>query len=190
MAALATTADLEAVTGQEIDAGEDTVRAERLLELASAAVERWCNRTFAYIEDDEITIHVDDGVMFLPNGPVTEVSSVTGPSSPWLPTPSVVDPVGYAEIQGHVVRRYGWWGCGDYTVVYSHGYDPIPDAIVLAVCLMVDGALNGPGGGIRSESVGDYSVSYTDGFAALSVAPVSHLLAPYRRTVSSVQMVR
>lgn len=193
MAALATPGDLEAIAGPQTD----NVRAQRLLEMASAVVERWCRRSFAFVANDVVTVTVIDGDLFLPNGPVTAVGAITGPNAlayaatayNWSESGQVV--LSWPAGDGH---RSGGWPCGDYTVTYSHGYSPIPDDVVLAVCQPVQRHLDNPSG-IRSETIGEAATVYTipgTGYGlGLALSPVDKdLLRLYRRPVMSFMVSR
>lgn len=171
MAALATLDDLEAVGGPV----SDPAAAERLLEMASAAVRRWCRRTFDYVEDDEVTVYARDGALWLPNGPVAEVSTLVNPDG------ATVAAAGYELVGSEVRRNCGWWAPGAYTVTFTHGYQPIPDDVTLAVCLVVNDFTAGPGGPIASESIGEASFSYVAGSGGMTVgAAARDLLSSYR----------
>lgn len=181
MPSLATVDDLETVAGPV----EDSVRAQRLLDMASAVVERWTGRSFVRVEDDEITFTVDDGTMRLPNGPIESISSIVDAND------DTIDPTSYDEIHGYVVRSFGYWPCGTYTITYTHGYDPIPDDVILAVCQMVQRVLSGHEVGVRSESIGEASRTWDASFTVgLTLAPVDlALLSPFRRQVSAVRVL-
>lgn len=186
MAALATVDDLEVIAGPQSNA----TRANRLLEMSSAVVERWCRRKFARVTDDTRTVEVTNGVLRLPDGPVVSVTSITGP------TPSVAT---YAS-SGYSVRPDGtlWrtyttglgWMNGTYSVVYTHGYSPIPDDVIVAVCQIAERVLTGPGGGLRSEAIGEASFGYDAAWTAgLMVGPGEQaLLAPFRRLGAPIAM--
>lgn len=171
MAALATLDDLAAVTQGPV---ADPQTAERLLGMASAAVRRWCRRTFDYVEDHEVTVYARDGRLTLPNGPVEAVASLVNPDG------VSVAAAGY-DLAGTEVTRCGWWSPGAYTVTYTHGYDPIPEDVALAVCLVVNDFITGPGGPITAEAIGEASYSYAPGSGAMTVgAAAQRLLVSYR----------
>jgi hypothetical protein len=184
MAALATLDDLEAVTGAPID---DATRAERLLEMAGAAVARWCRRTLVGVSHDEIAVQVVDGAMWLPNAPVTEVSEILGPDG------ATIAQAGYeVTLRGEIVRAWGHWAPGKYSVTYTHGYDPIPPDIALAVCQMVSRVLAGTTDGVSRETIGEATVEYTPAWSGgLALTDDERaLLAPYRLSLGSREMRR
>lgn len=149
MAALATLQDYAYVAGVDLPTGDDATRITRLIEMASAAVERWCGRSFTLVEDDEITVQVTSGSLRLPNGPVTTLTSVLTSDGEEVDLDGVsVDSLGFVS---------GSWSCGAYTVTYSHGFDPIPDDVSAVVANMVHRYLSNPSG-VRSENLGDYAV--------------------------------
>jgi hypothetical protein len=183
MAALATVDDLNAVT----ELNEPPARSERLLSMASAVVERWCKRTFHRVVDDAVTVLVGtDGIMELP-APAESVSSITSGGE-------TVAPVGYVADHYRVNRTFGRWAAGAYTVTYTHGYDPIPEDVVLAVCQIVARHLTNPEG-YQSVSIGEastvYAIPATGYVLGLTLSPIDkQLLAPYRRPPRPVEMVR
>jgi len=189
--ALATVADLVVIAGPQADA----VRALRLLEMSSAVVERWCRRSFAFVADHPVTVHVTDGNLILPDGPVTAVGTVTGPGGTvyastnytWTPDGRVSHTWGTYEGYGHSLDT---WVCGAYTVTYSHGYLAIPDDVILAVCQPVQRFLDNPSG-FQSEAIGEAAFTYPTPGLGLTLSPVDkELLAPYRRQVTSMVVSR
>lgn len=189
MPALATVVDLQHVTGTTVDA----TRAGRLLELASAAAERYAGRRFARVVNDPVTVLVGSvGWLTLPNGPIVSVASIVNP------TGTTVAAAGYTLSGVKVLRTSGGqsgynllWDAGRYTVTYTHGYSPIPDDVILAVCQMAARHLLAGGtAGLTQSTKGPFSESYRDDVGAglfLSGEDES-LLAPYRRSVGSVQL--
>lgn len=185
MAALATVADLEVIAGPQTD----TVRAGRLLEMASTVAERWCGRRFARVVNDVRAVDVFGGILRLPDGPVVSVASVTGPA----PSVTAYAATSYqVRPDGALPRSYGpgWWAPGTYTVTYTHGYDPIPDDVIVAVCRMVERVIAGPDGGLRSESIGEASFEYAAAWTTGMTVGVAEqaLLSPYRRLGTPIPM--
>lgn len=86
---------------------------------------------------------------------------------------------------GMIYLPDGWpTGTRNITVTYEAGYilpgetnRTLPEAIEIACVFAVQGVMQNPSG-IKSERVGDISVSYGDGDAMLS-STVKSLLAPY-----------
>lgn len=189
MVALAQLEDYEAVSGQGIGGDADlAARVQRLLGMASAAIERHCNRDFARVVDDDLHVTVTDGTMRLPHGPVESVTSVTDP----LGNP--VDMAAVTLTRDHLLiggSARGWL-CGTHVVVCTHGYDPIPDDVIAVVCQVVHRVVASPGVGITQETLGDWSASYggtSTGSVVLTPDDMS-ALARYRRSTFSVPMAR
>lgn len=185
--ALATTDDLRDVLGFIPD---DVQRADRLLQMASVTVERWCGREFSYVEDDERTVEVVAGVLRLPHPPVLEVSEIVNPDG------ETIDADSYTVLSDGRVRyalgdRFDrdpgrWWPSGTYTVTYTHGYATIPEDIVERVCSIVEARMSGSTV-YQSESLGDWSGTYrenpVDGSAMETIlAP----LAVYRQQAGRI----
>lgn len=187
MAALATVADVEAVTGRTFAAGAETNRVTRLLELASAAVRAYTGQTLSAVADDVVPVRPDGGYRFrLPQRPVTAVASITRGGSPLAATSY------WWSRAGMVESVYGTWGVDVLTVTYSHGFTPVPDDVILAVCQIVARNLVNPEG-IRSETIGETSVVYAipaSGFGlGVGLGPVERgLLGSYRRPVGRIPL--
>lgn len=191
MTQLATAEDVEAVLGSPVD----PTTADRLSEMASAVVERYCRRGFSLVEDDEIVVSVTDGVLRLPAPPVVEVTSIVDPDG------STVDPDTYTVTLASGLVTLDWttvdwcppfhtrgWACGDYEITYTHGYDPVPDDVVFVVASMVARQITNPQG-YSSETLGDYSFTGASGGLTIS-ADDKALLGPYKRRSFSVPMAR
>lgn len=185
MAALATVADVEAVTGRTFAAGAETNRVTRLLELASAAVRAYTGQTLSAVVGDVVPVRPDGGYHFrLPQRPVTAVASVTRGGSLLAATTYWWSRAGIVE------SAYGTWGVDALTVTYSHGFSPVPDDVVSVVAAIAGRAVTNPDG-VRSETIGTYSVTHTvsaDGAAAGLLLGTSELsvLDRYRRTVGRI----
>ncbi len=187
MAALATVADVEAVTGRTFAAGSETNRVTRLLELASAAVRVYTGQTLSAVADDVVPVRPDGGYRFrLSQRPVTAVASVSRGATPLAAT-------AYRwSRDGLVESVYGSWGVDELTVSYSHGFSPVPDDVILAVCQIVARNLVNPEG-VRSEVIGSTSVVYAvpaSGFGlGVGLGPVERgLLDSYRRPVGRISL--
>ncbi|MEV1006126.1 hypothetical protein [Streptomyces sp. NPDC049881] len=122
-----------------------------------------------------------------PISQTTSTLSVEGPPTAWLTLPGPpVTAVSAVEVDGtpatdwrlrsgQLWRRSGWCA-GDppteVTVTYTHGLPDVPADIIELVCRMAAAALvawrgapDGAGlaaGDVRSERLGDYSVTYGD----------------------------
>lgn len=183
MAALASLTDLELVAGFEPDAARGT----RLLEMASAAVRRYIGRSFDYVEDDVVVVRTNaDCRLRLPNGPVSALTAINGPVGGDAVDLEDVDLLN-VDALGFVS---GTFTCGDYTVTYTHGYDPIPDDVVAVVCDLALARLSGGTPGMTSESLGDYSASWDGaGGSWESERAIMSRLDNYRVTVGRIPVL-
>ena len=185
--ALATIPDLEAVAGGVDDVGA----AERLLEMASATVAAHCRRRFHLIDDDPVAFTVVDGVLLVTSGPVRSVASVTDPDGATVDAEAFEVgrslPGGIVEL----VRVMGSWADGDHQVVYSHGFDPIPDDVVQVVCMAVARHMAADLA-LTHSSLGGYSEGYRDsaGSGVRLTGEDRAVLRPYRARLSTVQLAR
>lgn len=177
--ALADTDDLRDVLGYQPD---DLIRANRLIEFASAAVERWCGREFSYVEDEERTIEVTTGVLRLPHPPVLSVASIRNPDGDEV----TADRYTVARDGLVTLGTYGHWPAGAYSVVYTHGFETIPDDVVEVVCALVEARLTGSTV-YASESLGDWSGTYREHPATGDAAePILRRLVHYRRNAGRI----
>src|SRR5512142_382423 len=108
----------------------DTETAERLIAAASDAVRAEVGQTITEVVDDTVALWGTGGrLLALPELPVISVTSVTiddGTASTVLTTDT-----GYRLIKasGLLWRKNGVWACDEeVTVVYSHGYEAVPQA--------------------------------------------------------------
>lgn len=166
LSALATTADL-AARGLTVEAGTETTVATTYLDVASTAVREAAG---------------------VPISQTTSTVLLEGPdASQWLtlPGPPIIS-VASVELDGEAVTDWRlrshrlWRACGwsptcepsEVEVVQTHGLNPVPSDIVDLVCRITATALadyraDSEGAGlaaadIRSERIGDYSVTYGD----------------------------
>lgn len=181
MAAFATAEDLATFMQQNFTA-EETATAVLLLDLVSAAIRSYTGQTISAVDGESVTLEAPCGYhsrLFLPQLPVTAVTSVTvaGTLYTALTDYYVRLDIGTIEFLTHT----WWWSSppSSVVVVYSHGYatgTPELD-VVKAVCLEAAAATFGSAGGsssdVKSESVGNYSVTYGDDDAGSTVAAVA-----------------
>lgn len=199
MNSFATPADL-ADRLQQPDPGVFTATAQQLLAGASDTIRSYTGQTINLVTDDQVSLLGDGiGVLELPQRPVVSVASVS------IDGTAVTDFL----LRGSMLYRAtgGLWsaisGLPDWfsnaypsqvTVVYTHGYDTIPDA-VKAVCLNVAqrAYANPAGNRSEAETIGSYSHSTTVG----GDAPLGGLylteedrraLRPFRRMVRMVSL--
>lgn len=161
MVALATADDLAAVMARDLSAS-DLLRAERLLDIASAKVRTHTGRTFTRTTTTD-TLPVRNRKVRLPQRPVVEVSAVT----------DLNDIAVTFEWDGRNVLELAafdldWFErearrsrLKSVKVTYEHGYDPVPDDVIGIVCDMTAAALDAPPEqvGVQSESIGPFAMS-------------------------------
>jgi hypothetical protein len=163
---LASVADYETVTG--VTVGEDSGRIERLLDLASAAVLAEAHgQLIVATEDTEEIVYPYEGVGRLSQRPVTAVGSVVVDGET-LDTDEYRWTPGGNRRPAYLIRRSNGydcsWSCREMTVTYSHGWDPVPAQIIVAVVNMVKGVIDlGGGGEVASKSNGPFSVTFVEG---------------------------
>lgn len=137
---------------------------EAALVWASAAAEAYCQRRFGYVADDVIMVRpFPDRSAQLPDPPIVDVSLVEG----WMPNPDTTQPQAMAWVtlsnyqftdDGTLYDTTGLPGvdpqCPSWPrlpkslrVTYSHGFDPIPDAVQAAVFKAAGLYLTNPSGG-------------------------------------------
>jgi hypothetical protein len=173
MGNLATLEDVEAVLGRDLTDGE-FLRVDRLLAMASKKVRTYTGQFFEVVENDLLELVPDAwGQVRLPQRPVTAVASVVVDGE-------TMDADGYTwTAQGALSRTYGYWWT-PVTVTYTHGYDTIPDDVAFVVAELVVARFSAPEGGVKSESLGSYSVSYGDTAVAGELSDTQKLaLQPY-----------
>lgn len=162
MAKLATVADFNHYLDSEF--GEADPRINRLLELASGKVQRYCRQSFVEVTDDLVQLSVNPGerTIFLPERPVTDVSAVSliGVGVTNLPV---------ASYEWSAKGELYWLGGGywPHTVeaTYTHGYaaGEIPDDVVEVVCGVVARIMDNPTQDVQ-EAVDAHAVSHGEGW--------------------------
>jgi hypothetical protein len=181
---LATQADVEARLGRTLTAGAETTKVAALLADASAAIRSYTGQTITAVAGDVLTVDAPyTGELTLPERPVTAVTSITLDG---------VALTGWSWDSGHSVALPGGWstqssvtypGRGVLRITYSHGYGSVPADVVAVCASMVLRAMQTTAG-VRSETLGDYSVTYAgDGSpgAVGFTADERMLLNRYRR---------
>lgn len=146
------------------------VSALRAIDEATAAIQDYCEQTIELVEDDEYTFDVAtrQTKLFLPELPVTEVSKVEEDGDEL----TVTDDYKLGN-HGILYRIDDFWyeGIQTVTVTYSHGYLTIPRT-VKDVCTRaaarafqagLTAAMLAGVSGLRSGSLGAYSVTLADG---------------------------
>ncbi len=153
------------------------------LEGASGLVERYCRRSFAAVYDDEVLIDGSGGeCILLDSPPVWDVHDIVY-RQPAADDVEVEDATwAVDEAKGLLWKADlcgAWWrGIKNYGLTFSHGYKlageageapELPPEISLVTMalaqrgLAMSSSFQGSAGAVTSESIGSYSVSYSDG---------------------------
>jgi hypothetical protein len=179
--------DVAALLGRDLDDAEVGM-ALRLLELASDGVRSHTGQVFDFVADDTVTIEPDlEGHLWLPQRPVTAVTSVTVMGT-------TLGPTAYGWARDGLLAHSYWsgnaqvpWTLYPATVVYSHGYTELPGDVRLATAELVATSMANPSG-IVSESLGVYSVRYLNNRSpgVSLTAEVEQRLRRYKRRPSSL----
>lgn len=157
---LATVDDVEAMLSEPLDA--NTYHVERLLHAASASVRDATGQIITRTTTTAPVVATDSSRLKLYQHPVVSVEQVT------------IDgvPVHDWRLVGGELERPGGWSADrrDVHVTYTHGWDPVPDALVTLVVQLTLAALSkiaedgmiGAEPGVRQESVSAnaYAVTY------------------------------
>jgi hypothetical protein len=153
---LATVSDLEAYLNKEF--ADETI-AEFALDIASDLVRNYVGHSISKILNDTVVL---DGsgtqILMLPAAPINgiDIIEIDG---------EILSNTKYKwSKKGYVIRTDGLlWPSnpGSIEIIYNHGYDTIPNAIVGIVCSLAGRITEGQSG-IKQESIGSYSVTYAD----------------------------
>lgn len=160
MTDLAESNDIIARLGRPLTAVEQ-IRVEALLTDASASVRNYTRQTISAVAGDTVRVKVRNGRARLPQRPVTAVASVSSIAGGAILYQWWGDDI--ISTGSNVPDSFAWEpfrnGVTAVDVVYSHGYDPIPDDIIGVVCSIVTRALGRPpeDSGMTSESIAGYS---------------------------------
>lgn len=205
MSALATAEDLESRLGRDLTDAE-AIRADALLDDASAKIRRYTRQDFSLVEDDEVVLRGPGGLIRLPQRPVTAVSSVVAlggngvpdfPLTDWLW--DGLDTIRIGEGNFVINLPETWWDDdgypGTYRVIYSHGNAEVPADVVAVACAMVLRSLTNPSmaGGVTGETIGPYSyrLDQPGGGLAVSMTKADQDdLASYRPKVGQITVRR
>jgi hypothetical protein len=164
---LATYADLVNRLGCVIDQN----RAEALLRDASAAVRRAAGgQIISRVLNDTALIRPCGTSLWLPQYPVLAVDSIVDSDATAVEFTWELgqDVAVFSTAHGHSFERDFLFPPSPLTVVYDHGYEPVPDDIIAVVCQVAGRAYgtNPQTTGLTQESLGAYS--YSIGSAAAS----------------------
>ncbi len=127
----ATVADVAQFLQVTIASGAQQGACERALAEATEAIRNYCNQHLSLVEDDGIVVDGRAGTwLFLPELPVINVSGVIEDD-----TLLTVDDDYKLGEHGILHRIDADWAAGvqNIAIVYSHGYETLPDDII-AVC--------------------------------------------------------
>lgn len=167
MANFATVADVAAFLQVGISTPEQSAAAARALKEATSAIRSHCRQFISFYADDVVVLDSNGGSrLFLPELPVVEITAVIENGV------TLTADIDYQLGQHGILHRVGakWVrGIQAVQVVYSHGYETLPDAIVAvatrAASRAYQSGLRAAGDeallGVQSKSLGDFSVAYT-----------------------------
>lgn len=172
MTALATLADYATKFGAPPD--QNAVNAA--LDAASAQIRSYLHQQISYTANHSVVLSGNNtDRLILPERPVISVASVTYDKNGDNETP-VTDFVVESDM---LMRCNGWrWGYGNFTVVYTHGYQVIPADIKNVTLVLARDLHDAVPVGLRSETIAGYSYSRDAG--AANVAAYGVILDPYR----------
>lgn len=182
---LATPEDLAALPGMD---GLDEATAAALLQIATSIVQGITGQRIVAEVGDRIDIlGTTDSSLWLPQGPVTAITSVEVDGQP------VTD---WKRFGVRLWRSCGWapcaWEPSTVTVVYDHGYRPDEQGIELAksAALMLAAGAAKASPGVTSESIDDYQVVYEKMAGRMEASPflISALRRAYGRPVGLVRL--
>ncbi|MET9140572.1 hypothetical protein [Streptomyces parvulus] len=178
------------------------------LRIASAAIRRFTGQVLSFVEDDEVLLEGGERALVLPQRPVVvdadhlltvvEIPDGTGIEVPAVENRDFIrqgSELRRGEPLYDLSRTMGWpfhrplgiWAAR-VRVVYSHGFEEIPDD-VLGVCLDLASATLSNPRRLRSEAAGATSVTYTVETFGTGSLTSDHrrILRSYRRTGLSVR---
>lgn len=184
MAALATVDQLSNFLQSQPPLAEDAPDALLYLELASDMVRDFLQQQLDYVQNDVVVLTAYNGVLFLPEQPVTSVSLLeTFDGTTW----STADPTTYTvALSTGVITATPCTGVqwptdpGTWRVTYTHGFPTLPNSIVAAVLGVAARAYASPVS-VDSERIGGYQVKYAtlnEGFSAIERAGLARYIVP------------
>lgn len=183
MTSLASTADYEAFTGQNLDKAE-IWRVQFLLDAASEAVlARAHDQNIVSQTYTDATLYGYEGAFIFPQRPVTEVTSVEVNGSVYTDDDYRFTPGGNrrpALLIRRVAGRDMPWCWHEATVTYTAGWETTPAQIKAAVVAVASGAYRG--------SI-DTVVSSTAGGAPVAEYPAQNLNLLAMKVTPAVQAV-
>ena len=200
MIAFATVAELGAYLNREIPDGD--ANAELALTMASDAIRAYCRQTLSAVDAATYTVEGSGTpLLLLPELPIRDVASVKINDEELNPAEYVFTAWGglvlkdtasdltttFTPFSSSTLRsavRYSqqakaWPGLFTrITVTYDHGFLEIPGAIK-ATALSIAARIVGSPAAVRQETIGAYSVTYTNGAPSLLDTEIRNL-EPYK----------
>lgn len=174
---LADLTDLAAYLGRTLTATEET-QATLLLQASARSIRRFTRQTITRVDSDAVVLQGNWGsVLVLPERPVVSISSVAINGTSLTVNEGYTWDGGDKLYRGRRTINTGtdptepwpyrhelYWGgpSAQVAVTYSHGWVDVPEDIRAISCAMVARAMSTPAG-VKSETTGPFSVSYTAG---------------------------
>jgi hypothetical protein len=169
MTTFATIEELAAYTGREI--AEDNASAALALSMASDAVRAYCMQNISAVANEAYTAEGPDSrVILLPEVPVTAVASVEVDGT-------ALETTEYNWTRTGILSRIGGVWQPDSTeivITYSHGYATTPGPVKAATLSLAARIIDAPAG-VKQETIGAYSVTYSNGVPVLVDTETSNL---------------
>lgn len=187
---MSTVTDIEAILGRDLTT-EEAYRVPRLIEMAEAAVSR-ALPGFSLVEGDEtVTIVGHGNEIWTPKYPVTAINSLTVGAAVFTDGSYTFDDKGkitFGEqtiLNAFEIEPWAWYSePGPFTIDYDFGLAELPadiaGAIAGAVAVQIRQYAINPGN-VKSESLGAYSVTYSDSEAIGITDSLRHQLRGWRR---------
>lgn len=168
MADFATIDDVELVLMREITEANEISAVNFHLGVVSDTIREYVEQEIDYVADEAIVLNgpLNTRSLLLPQIPVVSVSSITENDELLVAGDDYILDPGDGIV--YRVGRSWTWGIQNIDVVYSHGYETIPNSLV-GVCARAASRLFQAGlkaadvdgiPGVASKSLGDFSVSY------------------------------
>jgi hypothetical protein len=191
-ASLASVEDLDDWLGGTAPSAGESARRAFAIRAASAIIRRWTHRTFTRVVDDQVRLRGNYGpILQLPQRPVAEVTAVRIDGYEVTDWTLLAD--GRLRLGENSHRHlyavhdnwFGSWGGPDakIEITYTHGYTVVPDDVTMVTVQAAARILANPSG-VRSESVGTYSVSHFAAAGELTIGERA-LLAVYKPRVQT-----
>jgi len=167
MSDFCTIEDVQNLLQIEITEAAEVASCQRAIKEAKAAIQNYCRQLIELVAEDVVTLDcAGGGRLFLPELPALAVDAVTENDE------TLTAGRDYKLGQYGILHRIGrpWAeGIQHIQVVYSHGYDPIPDDVVAiatrAAARMFQAGLRSVESdglmGVSQKQLGDFSVGFS-----------------------------